>query len=892
MSKVKIQEISNEAGLSNAELIKKAKEIGVDVKTRNSTVTDKEAEILMNYILKGVKPTSINKKKKSSITVYSKKSTNSINISMSPSKKKEEALIDNIKDKDKDKNRDKENKKKIEKLLEEDDNIIDLNSYPSKSPTKSSIKKENSDDLDPTKIKKIKEKKKKLSGITVIRKSEQVLPSVRIVDSKQSKSKKSITNLIADLSITKKSKKSKKINTKIKAKDNGTKIQLLNERFLSNNNFHSTESVYNEEEVILLDFSEKKIEKDRPTKKKNTTGKNNKSGKNQFKQNFSKKKRAKVKKYTKDNKSNSEVKEVEISENIRVYEFADKINKTTGEVIKVLFTLGTMVTQNDFLDKDSLEILADEFNIKVSVVNLMDSLDYVINYDNIENKNNTIKAPVVTIMGHIDHGKTSILNKIRSIKNKTKEAGGITQHIGAYQIEQNGKKISFIDTPGHEVFSNMRLRGVEATDIIIIVVAVDDGVKEQTKEVISIAKKSNLPIIIAMNKIDKENVNIEKIKSQFSELEIVSTDWGGKYDFIPVSAQTGEGIDELLTTISIQAEILELVADEERDAKALIIESYYKQGFGPVANIIMKNGSLKVGDNIIAGTTFGRVKTIILDNGEKVQKIGPSTPASIIGLNDAPSTGDIMISMESEKDTKSIATKRADYQRSQNLSKSTKVTLDNFNSIIKEGNLISLPIIIKTDVDGSLEAIKSSLEGMKNEEVKVNIIHNGVGNITESDILLAQGNKNTLILGFNTKISNQVKAKSKNLSINIHNFSIIYELLDLVKEKLSGLMAPTVSNEKVGEVEVKEIYTIAKIGTIAGSKVVSGSIYKDSKIKLIRESKEIIETTLSSLKRFEDDVKEVKKGFECGIMLHKFNDIKEGDIIEVYKEITKSATMI
>lgn len=885
MSKVKIQEISEEAGLSNSELIKKAREIGLEVKTRNSILSDKDAEILMNYVLTGKKPlikdkTKVNviKKNISGINISSKKSTSGLNISLTPTKHQ----IDKIE-------KDNKSRDKIKQILEEDNSIRKLSSSPAKESIEKiePIDKEiNTDENTSEHTSIVKKKRQNRLGITVVRKSDKVISGVRMVNTGINNNIKSVTNLLNQAVLS--PKKSKKNTTKLKAKDNGTKIQLLNERFLSNNSFNSSDSIYNEEEVILLDFSEKKIDKERPTNKKTPV---KKTGKPTFKQKFFKKKRGKIEKYSKKVKNKDDITEVEISENIRVYEFAEKISKSISEVIKVLFTLGTMVTQNDFLDKDSLEILADEFNIGITVIDLLDSLDYVANYDSIENINNNVRPPVVIIMGHVDHGKTSILDKIRSTKIAAKESGGITQHIGAYQIEQNNKKISFIDTPGHAAFSAMRSKGVQATDIIIIVVAVDDGIKEQTKEVIKIAKQSKLPIIIAMNKIDKDGANIEKVKSQFSELDIVSSDWGGKYDFIPLSAHTGEGIDELLSTILIQSEVSELFADEEREAKALVIESYYKQGFGAVANIIMRNGSLKIGDYIVAGRTFGRVKTIILDNGDKVKKIGPSTPASIIGLNSAPETGEVLISMDSEKDVKEIATKLLEYKKSKELSKSTKVTLDNFNEIIKESNLTSLPVVIKVDVDGSLEAVKSTLEDLRNDEVKVNIIYSGVGNITESDILLAQGNKNTLILGFNTKISSQVKAKAKNLSVNIQDFKIIYELLDFVKEKLSGLMAPIVSIMKVGEIEVKEIYTVAKIGTIAGSKVISGLISKDANIKLIRDGEEIIETTIHSLKRFNDDVKEVKKGFECGIMLHKFNDIKAGDIIEVYKEVKKSATI-
>jgi len=585
------------------------------------------------------------------------------------------------------------------------------------------------------------------------------------------------------------------------------------------------------------------------------------------------------------------IKSIKIPENVRVYEFAEKIGKTTGEVIKVLFTLGTMVTQNDFLDKDSIEILAEEFGIEVTTIDPLSELNYVKAYDEIPDKNLVERPPIITIMGHVDHGKTSLLDRIRKTKVAQKEAGGITQHVGAYQIEKNGKKISFIDTPGHEAFTQMRSRGAQATDIVIIVVAADDGVKEQTKEAISHAKAADVPIVIAINKMDKPNANPEMVKAQLAEHGITPIDWGGEHEFVPVSAHTGEGIDDLLETLLLTAELLELKADPTRKAKAIVLESSLEKGFGAVADIIIQNGTLRVGDPFVVGTTYGKVRTMILDDGTRVKEIGPSTPAAITGLNKVPTAGDILIAMDNEKQAKEIADKRAEYERVKELSKTQKVTLEDLSAVIAEGNLKSLPVIIKTDVQGSLEAIKATLAELKNEEVKVNIIHGGVGGITESDIQLANASEHAVILGFNVRPTGVVKQKAKELGVEIKTYSVIFELIDDIKALLSGLMSPVISEEVTGQAEVRETFTVAKVGTIAGCKVVDGYIARNAGARVIRNGVVVYTSKISSLKRFKDDVKEVRSGFECGIMIENFNDIKVGDVIETFKTVEKQATL-
>ncbi|HIO95607.1 MAG TPA: translation initiation factor IF-2, partial [Campylobacterales bacterium] len=665
---------------------------------------------------------------------------------------------------------------------------------------------------------------------------------------------------------------------------------------------NSVTEVEEEPEVMMLDFSDKNIYEDmmkqeqkRKEEAKKRAGNNPQQGRGrsggQHRRRPSGLRRGgKRKKYIRI-ENTEQITSIEIPENVRVYEFAEKVGKSTGEVIKVLFTMGTMFTQNDFLDKDSIEILADEFEVEVHTVDPLDALDYVKVYDAIANENEVERPPVITIMGHVDHGKTSLLDRIRSTKVAAKEAGGITQHVGAYQVEKNGKKISFIDTPGHAAFTEMRARGAQATDIVIIVVAADDGVKEQTKEALSHAKAAGVPIVIAINKMDKEGANPELVKSQLADMEITPVEWGGEYEFMPVSAHTGEGIDDLLDVLLLQAEMMELVADVTRNAKAIVVESSLEKGFGAVADIIVQNGILKIGDNFVVGTTYGRIKTMILDDGTRTQTVNPSTPAAIVGLSKVPTAGDVMIVMDSEKEAREIADKRAEYARTKELSKSKKVTLEDLSAVIAEGNLKSLPVIIKTDVQGSLEAIKGILADLKNEEVKVNVIHEGVGGVTESDVQLADASEHSIILGFNVRPTGAVRKKAKELGVEIKTYSIIYKLLDDVKALLGGMMSPVISEEITGQAEVRETFSVAKVGTIAGCKVSDGSILRNAGARLIRNGVVIYTTTISSLKRFNDDAKEVKNGFECGIMLANYNDIKEGDVIETFKMVEEQVKL-
>jgi len=880
MDKVRIQEVSAEAGLSNAEMIEKAKELGFNVKSHSSAITVDEAGILMEYALSGTLPPGFKPKKE---------------------KKAEK------------KTPEKPSTEKAEEAESHDISTQETAEEASMEAAESPSEEHAQEKAEPAPVSKPTPKKRK--GISVVSKKSDDSTEKESEEEKEAPKRKKLSR--SSIRIVKKAKpspsKAKKISLDAaqqpvskkkpkkgpaQAKEAGKKIDIFN-----HDSFGDDFDVgFGEEEVVLLDFSDKNIYEEmqrQEQKRREEAKKREASGApvaTRARQAFRPQHRAgggrkKRRYYKKQDENTQKVTTVEIPENVRVYEFAEKVGKTTGEVIKVLFGLGMMVTKNDFLSKDEIEILAEEFEVEVKTVNPLDELDYVAAYDAIEDDYLEERPPVITIMGHVDHGKTSLLDKIRSTKVAAREAGGITQHVGAYQVEKDGKKITFVDTPGHEAFTSMRARGAQATDIAIIVVAADDGVMPQTREAIAHAKAAEVPMIIAINKIDKPSANPDNVKGQLAEEGIVPIDWGGEYEFVHVSAHTGEGIDELLETILLQAEVMELKANPKRNAKAVVIESSLEKGFGPVANVIIKNGTLHVGDNVIVGTTYGRVRALKLDDGSNAKEIGPSTPAAVIGLHDVPQAGEILVAMESEKEARELAEKRAEYERAKELSKSTKVSIDELSALIAEGQIKSLPVIIKADVQGSLEAIKGSLEKLKNEEVKVQIIHAGVGGITESDVTLADASEHAVILGFNVRPTGAVKKKAKELGVEIHTYSIIYDLIDDVKGLLSGLMSPVIKEEVTGQAEVRETFVIGKVGTIAGCLVTDGVITRNSKARLIRDGVVVYDTKISSLKRFNDDVKEVKNGYECGLMLENFNDIKVGDVIETYKDVEEQATL-
>ncbi len=890
MDKVKIQEVAEEAGLSNSELLEKAKDLGFDVKAANSTISLENAGILVDYAISGTLPKGFKKpgaKKKVTVVKKAKEET-ATHADETPKAEKTEVKNETV-----------QPEKTLETAVEN----------AAKTSTPETVSEEVQEAAPKPEV-------KKRRGISVVSKTAEAdTPTVK-ADSEEKPKRRTLSRTgikivrkakpapsraatkisMTDISTPAPSKKKAKKGP-AQAKDTGKKIDIFNHDSMSGD----IDSGFGEEEVVLLDFSDKNIyeemmrqeqKRKEEAKKRELAAGGPAKGRQPFRpqQKRSLKRGGKRKKYHKE-ENKEQITSVEIPENVRVYEFAEKVGKTAGDVIKVLFALGMMVTKNDFLSKDEIEILAEEFEVEVTTMNPLDELDYVAAYDAIEDEYLEERPPVITIMGHVDHGKTSLLDKIRSAKVADKEAGGITQHVGAYQVEKNGKKITFVDTPGHEAFTEMRARGAQATDIVIIVVAADDGVMPQTKEAIAHTKAAGVPMIIAINKMDKPNANPDNVKAQLAEIDVMATDWGGEYEFIPVSAHTGQGIDDLLETILLQAEVMELQANPNRKAKAIVVESSLEKGFGPVANVIIKNGTLNVGDNVIVGQTYGRVRVIKDDNGKNVKSAPPSAPVAVVGLNDVPGAGEVMVAMDSEKEVRELAEKRAEYERAKQLSKSTKASLEDLSALIAEGQLKALPVIIKADVQGSLEAIKGSLEKLRNEEVKVNIIHEGVGGVTESDVTLADASEHAVVLGFNVRPTGAVKKKAKELGIEINTYNVIYDLLDDVKALLGGLMSPVIKEEVTGQAEVRETFVVGKVGTIAGCKVTEGSITRNSKARLIRDGVVVYESSIASLKRFNEDAREVKNGYECGIMLENFNDIKEGDVIETFKDVEEQVKL-
>ncbi len=583
------------------------------------------------------------------------------------------------------------------------------------------------------------------------------------------------------------------------------------------------------------------------------------------------------------------VTEIEIHEDIRVYEFAEKINKPLGEVIKAIFNLGLMKTKNDFMDTDLLEILSEEFGVTVTISNALEEFDYLKEYNEQEISVGGERAPIVTIMGHVDHGKTTLLDKIRNAKVASGEAGGITQHIGAYMVEKNGHKITFLDTPGHEAFTHMRARGAQVTDIAIIVVAADDGVMPQTKEAISHIRDAKVPFIVAVNKIDKPSANPDFVKTQLAEMGITPIEWGGEHEFIHISAKTGEGLDTLLDTILLQAEILELKGNPSKNAKAIVVEASLEKGRGPVATVLVQDGTLRVGDTVVVGQNYGKIRAIVDDMGKSLKQLLPSEPGQILGLDGVPGAGDVLVAVESEKIAREYAENIREHQRQRELSKTTKATFDDLHHLIKEGKLKRLNIVLKADVQGSLEAIRASLEKIRNEEVKVHLVHSAVGGITESDVELAKAGENTLIIGFNVKPNTTIKDKADNYGVEIKTYSVIFELVDDIKVIVGDMLSPIKELVSVAKAEVRNLFTVGKNLVIAGCMVTDGTVARGAEIKIHRNGTVVYEGKINSLKRFKDDVREVKNGFECGIVIDGYNEFKEGDIIETFKTTTKAA---
>lgn len=572
---------------------------------------------------------------------------------------------------------------------------------------------------------------------------------------------------------------------------------------------------------------------------------------------------------------------IEIGETITVKELCEKLGKPTNDVIKNLIFLGVMAGVNQEIDFSTAEKLCEKYEVLVEKKEAETELEEFEEEVDVVEENLVKRPPIVTIMGHVDHGKTSLLDAIRKAKVTASEAGGITQHIGAYTVSLNGEKITFLDTPGHEAFTAMRARGAQVTDIVILVVAADDGIMPQTKEAINHCKAADVPMIVAINKIDRPGANVDRVKQELTEHGLVSEDWGGDTICVPVSAKTGENLESLLEMVLLTAEMQELQADPNRKAKGTVIEAKLDKGRGAVASLLIQNGTLNVGDSILVGSTYGRIRAMFDDRGKKIKSAGPSIPVEILGLSEVPAAGDRFIVCKDEKTARNMADLRKQKIKADSHQASNRVSLEDLYSQIQEGKVKELAIVVKADVQGSVEAIRQSLEKLSTDDVKVRVIHGAVGAITETDVTLAAAS-NALIIGFNVRPDGNATAQSEKESIEIKTYRIIYDAIEDVKSAMIGMLEPEYKEVVNGKAEVRMTYKISNVGTIAGCYVIDGKIVRNSEVRVIRDGIVIFESTLASLKRFKDDAKEVAKGYECGLSIEKFNDLKEGDIIESF----------
>ena len=572
---------------------------------------------------------------------------------------------------------------------------------------------------------------------------------------------------------------------------------------------------------------------------------------------------------------------VEIGDTITVKELCEKLGKPTADVIKNLIFLGVMAGVNQEIDFATAEKLCEKYEVIAERKEEETELEAFEEDTDVVEENLEKRPPIVTIMGHVDHGKTSLLDAIRKAKVTDTEAGGITQHIGAYTVTLNGEKITFLDTPGHEAFTAMRARGAQVTDIVILVVAADDGIMPQTKEAISHCKAANVPMIVAINKIDRPGANVDRVKQELTEHGLVAEDWGGDTICVPVSAKTGENLDSLLEMILLTAEMQELTADPNRKSKGTVIEAKLDKGRGAVASLLIQNGTLHVGDSILVGSTYGRIRAMFDDMGKKIKSAGPSIPVEVLGLSEVPAAGDRFVVVKDEKTARNMAEIRKDKIKTESHQASHRVSLEDLYSQIQEGKVKELSIIVKADVQGSVEAIRQSLEKLSTDDVKVRVIHGAVGAITETDITLAAAS-NALMIGFNVRPDSNAVSMAEKDGVDIKTYRIIYDAIEDVKSAMIGMLDPEYKEVVNGKAEVRMTYKISNVGTIAGCYVTDGKIVRNSEVRVIRDGIVIFESVLASLKRFKDDAKEVNKGYECGLSVERFNDLKEGDIIESF----------
>lgn len=666
---------------------------------------------------------------------------------------------------------------------------------------------------------------------------------------------------------------------------------------LENDHVKTLDKAFKKDNTSKEQSSSKKNQTPQGGQKKEQPKQNHKKQHNPSKNNGNAKHNKNNKRNNKNNKQNRNQKQkqaaptpepkempskITYTEGITVGELADKLGVDSSEIIKKLFLLGIMANINQSLDIEALELVASDYGVELEEEVVVDDNDLTIYFEDVENDADASERPaVVTIMGHVDHGKTTLLDSIRNTRVTEGEAGGITQHIGAYQIENNDKKITFLDTPGHAAFTTMRARGAQVTDITILVVAADDGVMPQTIEAINHAKEAEVPIIVAVNKIDKPTANPDRVMQELTEYNLIPEDWGGDTIFVPLSALSGEGIDDLLEMIGLVAEVQELKANADKVAVGTVIEAELDKSRGPAASLLVQNGTLHVGDAIVVGNTHGKVRAMVNDLGKRIKVAGPSTPVEITGLNDVPQAGDRFVVFKDEKKARRIGEAREQQSILQQRQESKNVSLDNLFEQMKQGEMKDLNVIIKGDVQGSVEALAASLMKIDVEGVNVRIIHTATGAINESDVTLANAS-NGIIIGFNVRPDAGAKraAEAENVDMRLHR--VIYNVIEEIESAMKGMLDPEYEEKVIGQAEVRQTFKVSKVGTIAGSYVTDGKITRDSGVRIIRDGVVLFEGELDTLKRFKDDAKEVAQGYECGITIEKFNDIKEGDIIEAY----------
>jgi len=866
--KVSVKEIADELGIASKDVLEKAKSLGIEVKAAQSKVSMEQADEIANFIMNGEEEKVVSTPKPK--VVKAKSDT--------PKEEKVQAPSEEVKTETAEvavSTTEVAKETHPEKVEEK----AEVTEVKVEAPVKKEAPKTTLRVVTPVSRPGLKK-----SGLKIVKKKRPKIEENYNLPQKQasvSSYGKMSAEVLEELAKKKKSKQSSRTASK---QEQGKRIDIFGGAM-------SDVSMDMDDQVTLLDLNSTEraplpVEEPRKPRAPRPAGRN--GNKKQAPRGRKVRKDVK-KKYRKATQEEEIVTHVEIPEDIRVYEFAEALKRPISDIIKVLFDLGMMMTKNDFLGSDEIEILTEEFGVEVTIIDPKD--EFTHEEEDIEEDPDAVeRPPVITIMGHVDHGKTSLLDAIRQAKVTEGEAGGITQHIGAYTIEQDGKAITFIDTPGHAAFSHMRQKGTDITDIIIIVVAADDGVKPQTLEVIKMAKESGAPIIVALNKMDKETAQPDMVKGQMAEHGISPVDWGGDVEFVPVSAKSGMGIDDLLENILTMAEILELKANPNAMAKAAVIESSLEKGRGPVATVIVQNGTLKVGDYVVCGAAYGRVKAMIDEHNKQIKKLPPSHTAVIAGLNEVPASGEIMMAMNSDKEAKEFAMKRHEYDRHKELSISTKSSLEDMTAMIAEGKLKSLKVVLKTDVHGTLEAIKTSILALRNDEVKVNIISSGVGGITENDVELVNNSENCVLLGFNVRPTGAVKAAAKQKGVEIKTYSIIYQLIDDITGMLTGMMAPKYTEENTGQAEVKEVFKIPK-GLVAGCVVVDGRLIRGGMVRVIRDGVVHYEGELTSLKRFKDDVEEIGNGYECGVVISGYDDVVPGDVLETFKKVEQKVEL-